>query len=92
MTPSIPRRLHLARVYGEKKRNFVGQHFRARGYYLSTVGRGWDRDSRVHPEAGAAGQALEANQSVSPTGHRAVAQEIGAALATTASRFERLTI
>ncbi len=23
---------HLARVYGEHKRNFVGQHFWARGY------------------------------------------------------------
>ena len=31
--------IHLARVYGEKKRNFVGQHFWARGYYVSTVGR-----------------------------------------------------
>ena len=31
--------IHLARVYGEKKRNFVGQHFWARGYLVSTVGR-----------------------------------------------------
>jgi len=31
--------IHLARVYREKKRNFVGQHFWARGYYVSTVGR-----------------------------------------------------
>ncbi len=31
--------IHLARVYGEQKRNFVGQHFWARGYYVSTVGR-----------------------------------------------------
>lgn len=29
----------MARVYGERKRNFVGQHFWARGYYVSTVGR-----------------------------------------------------
>ncbi len=28
-----------ARVYGEKKRNFVGQHGWARGYVVSTVGR-----------------------------------------------------
>jgi len=28
-----------ARVYGERKRNFVGQHFWARGYFVSTVGR-----------------------------------------------------
>ena len=35
--------IHLARVYGERKRNFVGQHFWARGYFVSTVGR----DERV---------------------------------------------
>lgn len=29
----------MARVYGEKQRNFVGQHFWARGYFVSTVGR-----------------------------------------------------
>jgi putative transposase len=31
--------IHLARVYGERKRNFVGQHFWARGYFVSTIGR-----------------------------------------------------
>ena len=31
--------IHLARVYGEKKRNFVGQYFWVRGYFVSTVGR-----------------------------------------------------
>ena len=31
--------IHLARVYGEHKRNFVGQHFWARGFWVSTVGR-----------------------------------------------------
>ena len=31
--------IHLARVYGERKQNFVGQHFWARGYFVSTVGR-----------------------------------------------------
>ncbi|MCK1571221.1 IS200/IS605 family transposase [Bradyrhizobium sp. 174] len=31
--------IHLARVYGERKRNFVRQHFWARGYFVSTVGR-----------------------------------------------------
>ncbi|OHX35370.1 IS200/IS605 family transposase [Methylomonas sp. LWB] len=31
--------IHLARVYGEKKQSFVGQHFWARGYFVSTVGR-----------------------------------------------------
>ena len=31
--------IHLARVYGERKRNFVGQHFWARGFFVSTVGK-----------------------------------------------------
>ncbi|MFB1488302.1 MAG: IS200/IS605 family transposase [Thiocapsa sp. C3-sup] len=31
--------IHLARVYGERQRNFTGQHFWARGYFVSTVGR-----------------------------------------------------
>src|SRR4029453_2060844 len=31
--------IHLARVYSERKRNFVGAHFWARGYFVSTVGR-----------------------------------------------------
>ena len=26
-------------MYGEQERNFVGQHFWARGYFVSTVGR-----------------------------------------------------
>jgi len=31
--------IHLARVYGDRKRNYVGQNFWARGYFVSTVGR-----------------------------------------------------
>jgi putative transposase len=31
--------IHLARVYGERKRNLVGQHFWARGYFVLTIGR-----------------------------------------------------
>ena len=31
--------IHLARVYSERKRNFTGQNFWARGYFVSTVGR-----------------------------------------------------
>ncbi len=34
--------IHMARVYGERKRNFTGQHFWARGYFVSTVGRNED--------------------------------------------------
>ncbi len=35
--------IHLARVYGERNRGFIGQHFWARGYFVLTVGR----DERV---------------------------------------------
>ena len=31
--------IHVARTFMEKKRNFVGHHFWARGYFASTVGR-----------------------------------------------------
>ena len=31
--------IHVARNYGGRKKNFVGQQFWARGYYVSTVGR-----------------------------------------------------
>jgi len=31
--------IHIARTFGERKRNLVGQHFWARGYFVSTVGR-----------------------------------------------------
>ena len=31
--------IYIARVYGERKRNFVGQSFWARGFFVSTVGR-----------------------------------------------------
>jgi putative transposase len=31
--------IHVARAYMGKRQNFVGQHFWARGYFVSTVGR-----------------------------------------------------
>jgi putative transposase len=31
--------IHIARTFMERRRNFVGQHFWARGYFVSTVGR-----------------------------------------------------
>jgi putative transposase len=31
--------IHIARVWTGRRRNFVGQHFWARGYFVSTVGR-----------------------------------------------------
>ena len=31
--------IHIARVHFQRGRNYVGQHFWARGYFVSTVGR-----------------------------------------------------
>ena len=31
--------IHIARLYSGKKRNFVGEQFWARGYFVSTVGK-----------------------------------------------------
>ena len=31
--------IHIARTYEGRERNFVGEHFWARGYWVSTVGR-----------------------------------------------------
>jgi len=31
--------IHIARTYLERSRNYAGQHFWARGYFVSTVGR-----------------------------------------------------
>jgi len=31
--------IHIARAYAGRRRNYVGQHFWARGYWVSTVGK-----------------------------------------------------
>ncbi len=31
--------IHIARTFGRRRRNFTGQNFWARGYYVSTVGK-----------------------------------------------------
>ena len=43
--------IHMARVYGERKRNFVGQHFWARGFCVNTVGRQRGSHPRLHPQS-----------------------------------------
>ena len=46
--------IHIARTYHNRKQNFVGQHFWARGYYVSTVGRDEEtvREYIRHPQHG----------------------------------------
>ena len=39
--------IHIAREFAGRPRNFVGQHFWARGYYVSTVGQD-ERESFGH--------------------------------------------
>ena len=45
--------IHIARAYLGRKKNYVGQHFWARGYFASTVGRDEQviRDYIRHQEA-----------------------------------------
>jgi len=31
--------ISISRIYAGRRKNFTGQRFRARGYYVSTVGR-----------------------------------------------------
>ena len=35
----LPYAIYIARKYGEREKYFSGQHFWARGYFVSTVGR-----------------------------------------------------
>ena len=51
--------IYIARTYGGKRRNFVGEHFWARGYFVSTVGRDEASDPAVYRAAGSGRQALE---------------------------------
>ena len=37
--------IHIARVYAGRRRNYVGQHFWARGYWVATVGK---NEAAVH--------------------------------------------
>src|SRR3954469_16968840 len=82
--------IHMARVYGERERNFTGQHFWARGYFVPTVGR--DEDTireyiRRQEKEDARLEQLNLWRRPPPSG----VLEAGAASASPNSRFERLT-
>jgi len=47
--------IHIARTFLGHRQNFTGQHFWARGYYVSTVGRDEAAIPGLHPEAGGRG-------------------------------------
>jgi hypothetical protein len=62
--------IHIARTFFERKQNFVGHHFWARGYRVDG-GTRRSNDSRVHTEAGRRGQASGTNEvAVDPTTFR----------------------
>jgi len=41
--------IHIARVYAGRRKSFVGQHFWARGYWVSTVGKNVEIDTAWEP-------------------------------------------
>lgn len=51
--------IHIARTYGGRERNFVGEQFWARGYCVSTVGRDEDAIRRYIQEQEAEDKRLE---------------------------------
>jgi putative transposase len=63
--------IHLARVYAERKRNFVGRHFWARGYFVSTVGRDEATIREYIRNQEQDDKRLESNEPVALNGHRA---------------------
>ena len=51
--------IHIARTYGGRERNCVGEHFWARGYFVSTVGRDEEAVRRYIREQEAEDRRLE---------------------------------
>ena len=51
--------IHIARTYSGRERNFVGEHFWARGYFVSTVGRDAEEIRRYIQEQEAEDKRLE---------------------------------
>jgi REP element-mobilizing transposase RayT len=54
--------IQLARMFGERRRNFVGQHFCAWGYFALTVDRDEAAVRASHQGAGTGGSALGATE------------------------------
>src|SRR5229473_7770000 len=80
--------IHLARVYGERKRSFVGQHFWARGYFVSTVGRDEATIREYIKKAGTRGRPPGSNESVALISHLQVALQNWGRVSDPNSRFE----
>jgi putative transposase len=65
--------IHLARVYEERRCNFVGQHFWARGYFVSTVGRD-EAAIREYIKSRKGRSQVGASEPLALIGHHQVAQ------------------
>jgi hypothetical protein len=61
--------IHLARTYGDRKQNYAGQNFWARGYFASTVGHDEATDPRVNPQPGGGRSVIGPDESVALTCH-----------------------
>ena len=83
--------IYIARVYGERRRNFVGQSFWARGYFVSTVGRDEEVIRKYIRDQEKEDERLEQLKLMLRDVALVVPGEGGAALASPFSRFERLT-
>ena len=51
--------IHIARTYGGRQQNFVGEHFWARGYFVSTIGHDEEAVRRYIREQEAEDRRLE---------------------------------
>jgi hypothetical protein len=84
--------IHLARVYGERKQNYAGQNFRARGYFVSTVGRDEATIRELHPQPGKGRRAPGPDEPLEMTcQHQGGSTQSGPRQRPRSSRFERLT-
>ena len=83
--------IHLARVYGERKRNFVGQHFWARGFFVNTVGRDEDAIRAYIRNQEKEDQRLEQMNLCIDKRHLEVAPNSRGRVSAPSYRFERFT-
>ena len=81
--------IHLARVYGERKRNFVGTALLGEGILRLDDRARRSRHQGVHPEARAGGPAPRSDEFVALTSHRQVAPTLRGRVSGPNSRFER---
>ena len=73
--------IYLARTYGERSRNFVGQHFPGQRLFRLNSGTRRGGDTRIHPPPGRGGQAFGSDAALAIGSHLQVALSERAALA-----------